>query len=342
MIKKLLILYFIFFVQLKLDATSTGASFLKIGVGARPIGLGSAFTAIANDVTAIHWNPAGLAQLRQNQFSAMHNEWIVDTSMDFIGFAVPIKSPYYSPFNKGGNYKGDYVIGGSILYLNHGELEGRDTNRQNTGTFGASDLAVTFSYSKFVGAAFMTPAGLINQTPTISYGINLKLIRQQIELEQATGVAMDIGLLIKVGSINRTPTVGATFMTPVIGLAIQNIGPQMKFISEGYNLPLTITCGVGYNIGGLTIAMDIKNQIYEGRTIVSVGTEYLPVSIISLRAGYLSQLFNNNRPDKSGRYNYDGLGMGLGLKILSVQTDYSFVPYGELGDTHHISFSSQF
>lgn len=40
-----------------------GANFLEVETGARPMGMGGAFTAVADDVTALHWNPAGLAGL---------------------------------------------------------------------------------------------------------------------------------------------------------------------------------------------------------------------------------------------------------------------------------------
>ncbi|MBI4062852.1 MAG: UPF0164 family protein, partial [Elusimicrobia bacterium] len=56
--------------------TNSGFSFLKIGVGARPIGLGSAYTAMANDATAIYWNPAGLGAIKKRELSAMHGEWL--------------------------------------------------------------------------------------------------------------------------------------------------------------------------------------------------------------------------------------------------------------------------
>ena len=38
-------------------------------VGARALGMGSAYTSLANDFTSIFWNPAGLAQVRQFEVS---------------------------------------------------------------------------------------------------------------------------------------------------------------------------------------------------------------------------------------------------------------------------------
>ena len=48
--------------------------FLAIGVGGRPLGMGGAFTAVANDVTAAYYNPAGLAALDYPQLSLMHDQ----------------------------------------------------------------------------------------------------------------------------------------------------------------------------------------------------------------------------------------------------------------------------
>jgi len=58
---------------------TAGAQFLKIGPGARVDGIGSAFCAIADDVTAVYWNPAGIGQLEGFNLSDTHTYWIADT-----------------------------------------------------------------------------------------------------------------------------------------------------------------------------------------------------------------------------------------------------------------------
>ena len=62
----------------------TGFAFLKLGVGARAMGLGSAYVALADDPTALHWNPAGLAAIPGTQVTVMHNEWIQDFRQEFV------------------------------------------------------------------------------------------------------------------------------------------------------------------------------------------------------------------------------------------------------------------
>lgn len=298
--------------SVSIATSNNGAQFLKIGVGSRAIGMGNAFTGIANDVTALHYNPAGLTQLNQREVSAMHNQWIVDTNMDFIGIGLPIISN--SGINNG-------VIGIGILNLSYGNMEGRDENRQQTGSFGANDMSLSVGYSK-------------RMTNITSYGVTVKLIQQNIESMSTTGIAFDIGMLHKTAINNMD-----------LGLSMQNIGTEMKFINEGYNLPLSITAGLGYRIGGITIGCDVKNYIYEGQTVIGLGTEYVPVTSFALRAGYILPLLKKTYKTGSklgDSIDTNGLGAGLGFKLFNIQTDYSFVPYGDLGNTHRISFSSKF
>jgi hypothetical protein len=61
------------------------AQFLKIGVGARAAALGDAFIAIADDASALYWNPAGLIQFKNHEIIFAHNSWLVDINHDFLG-----------------------------------------------------------------------------------------------------------------------------------------------------------------------------------------------------------------------------------------------------------------
>ncbi|MCB4792858.1 MAG: PorV/PorQ family protein, partial [Elusimicrobia bacterium] len=181
-------------------AGTTGAAFLKIGVGARAAGMGSAFTALSDDASGIYWNPAGIASISEKQVMFMHSNWIEDLKYDFAGFVKPVKTG---------------VLGLAASYLSQGDFQGRDENRQPTSSFSAYDMALLVSMAK--------------KTDYGSLGANCKIIREVIESENATGIAVDLGSKI------QYPDSKFSF-----GLVLQNLGPQMKFINDGYNLPLSL------------------------------------------------------------------------------------------------------
>jgi hypothetical protein len=74
------------------DAPKYSNEFLAIGVGARALGMGSAYTSVVNDVTSGYWNPAGLLGVKGDlQVGAMHSEYFAGIAKyDHIGLAKPI------------------------------------------------------------------------------------------------------------------------------------------------------------------------------------------------------------------------------------------------------------
>jgi long-subunit fatty acid transport protein len=286
---------------------ATGASFLDIGTSARAISLGGAYVSAANDITAINYNPAGLAHLKSNEIMGQHTQWIGGISHDFMAVAMPTHIG---------------TVGLSIIYLSQGRIEGRDENRNKTASFRAFDVAAKFSYSRPVN-------------DELKFGGNFKIIEQSIADETATGAGIDFGLLYSPSSIFSALPDGLTF-----GMSIQNLGSRMKFISESYNLPLTATVGVGYNLlNAATIALDVKRKINDKKTEISFGTEYTPITPLAVRVGYLKSVNGESAISIS---KIKGMSGGVGIKVLKFSTDYAFTPYGDLGNAHRISFSTKF
>ena len=279
----------------------------RVGTSARAIALGGAYVAAANDITAINYNPAGLAQLRSNEIMGQHTEWIGGISHDFLAAAMPTEMG---------------TVGVSVIYLSEGNIEGRDENRNKIASFSAYDVATTISYSRTVNREFKA-------------GGSVKLIDQKIADESAMGVAMDFGLLYEPNNLFSYLPSGLTF-----GMAVQNLGPQMKFISDGYNLPLTAAAGVGYSLTDFaTLAFDVKRKIYDRKTEVSFGTEFAPITPLALRVGYLKSMAGDSAISFS---KVRGVSGGVGVKVMNFSTDYAFTPYGDLGNAHRISFSTKF
>lgn len=294
---------------------ASGASFLKLGVGARALGLGSAYTAIAEDSTALHWNPAGLAFVQKAEVSATHAELFAGSRSDFLGYAQTVK--------RASSSESLLSFGVSALYLNQPDLDGRSESRSATGDFNAGDLAVTFAGAKNVGP--------------LSLGAGVKVLRSQIAGETASGLALDIG------TVWKRP--GSKLQ---LGAAVQNLGPQMKFAQDSYALPLTLSGGAGYHIArGLLVSADLKTRPYDSKTSLSFGTEFAPVSMLALRCGYLAEGAASKAPVSGGGFeknaaNLTGFGFGLGLKFSRAALDYAFTPSGELGNSQRLSLSVKF
>lgn len=282
---------------------ASGAAFLKISPGAKPIGMGGAYTAFMGDINSLYYNPAGIASIDGSQVGAMHTEWITDINYSNAGGAFS--------FREG-------VLGVSATLLGMGDIDGRGEDREKTEDFTASDFLLQFSYAKALVSGYQA-------------GGSFKYIRQKIADESASGIALDMGLQKSViSNLN-------------MGISLRNLGPNMRFISESYSLPLTFALGTSYRIGGVSIGFDTNYEIIDENIKVFFGTEYLPVQFLSIRGGYcVNALSSISGRDSEVFEVKDGLGGGVGLNILSYSIDYAIVPYVDFGNTHRISLIARF
>jgi long-subunit fatty acid transport protein len=60
---------------------TVGLKFLDIGVGGRALAMGEAYVAVANDASAIFWNPAGIAQLESGDIFLGYTDWPADINL---------------------------------------------------------------------------------------------------------------------------------------------------------------------------------------------------------------------------------------------------------------------
>ena len=288
---------------------TTGATFLKIEAGARPVAMGGAFVAVADDANTTYWNPAGLAQLEEREITAMHNEWLEDIRYEFLGYAQPIKSE--------GRAQG---FGVSVMCLYMSGLESRTNETiEPEGTFGAYDIAVAGAYAREVGKG-------------VSIGTNVKLIHQRIENETAWSGAIDLGLLYRLPG----PRGGLQ-----LGFAVQNIGPGIKFVKESDPLPLNIKAGIAKSLelrqikSKLILALDVNAPI-DNVPNGHFGAEFVYKKIenieLAARVGYKTNTISDLNA-------LSGLSAGVGFVWKRMGIDYVWVPYGDLGNTHRISLT---
>ncbi len=232
-------------------AGEAGFAFLKLGVGARPMGMGSAYVALANDPTAVYWNPAGLGGAEGSQVTVMHNEWIQDFRQEFAAVSRSI---------------GAGTLGFGISGFYTSELESRDDVGNLTGHFGFNDLAITGAFAhRFAGQA--------------TGGIAVKFIREMIDQENATAVAFDLGGRVALGHSGLS-----------LGAALQNLGGDATFRAVPFPLPRTIRAGAALTraipslSGKGVLSAEVRNARGDD-TRVNVGGEFEYKERIALRAG---------------------------------------------------------
>jgi hypothetical protein len=287
------------------NAGTRSAQFLKMGFGGRPVSMGGAFVGLADDINAVYWNPAGLAQIHRPQLCFMHLVWFCDISYEYFAYA----KPYAKPSEKLG------VFGLSIGYLHMGKIEGRDEEGNQTSPYTASDIVITFSHGSKI-------------TKNLFLGGNIKHLIEKIERESANAFAFDVGFLYKTPLKNLS-----------LGGTLQNFGQPIKFVAESCKLPTTAKLGACYSYIFMGSPMNFAMDIYfpsDGKTSLHLGTEGIYKNTLSGRIGY-----ENN----SDLVNSSSLSFGLGLMLTKNQTyalDYAFVPQGVLGNTHTFSFGVKF
>jgi len=262
-----------------LGSGTTGSQFLKLGVGSRPAGMGEAFVAVADDLNALYWNPAGLGNVEGRQASLIHTEWFQCIRYEYIGYCQPLA---------GG------VIGAGATFLWIDGIERRTTDTpEPEGYVPARDLSVSVAYGK----------GLSER---LNAGLSLKGIYRQLDNSTAGGAAIDIGLLYK-------PSPGAF----TLGLAIQNIGAQGAFINEPDPLPLNLKAGIANKSidGNFTFAADLNYGLVDNVWSAGAGIEWWIDPAFSIRSGYR---FNSSSTSSLGFLSGLSCGAGFKLNILNI------------------------
>ncbi|HBU69307.1 MAG TPA: hypothetical protein DEE98_02875 [Elusimicrobia bacterium] len=276
-----------------------GFEFLRIGLGARPLGMGEAFVGVADDIDSITWNPAGLVQINEAQQTFMHTLWLDGISIDYIAYAERL-----GPRS---------ALGAGIEYLTSGDIDRRNKYGNLVGTYYAYDLMGAVSYAHKIGK-------------NISLGTTLKYVSEKIEMESATGIAVDFGGLYK-------------FSKMQIGLSVQNLGQEVRFRTSPFPMPLVLKAGISYKpISTLVLAVDVDSPIIEPISY-RVGCEYQAFRVkntrLFLRGGFKTNVI-------SYLDSLAGLSLGTGLRCNEWQVDYALVPYGQFGETHRISLTRKF
>jgi len=285
------------------DYAGDAGVYLRMGLGARPFGMGGAFTALANDETAAYWNPAGLIQLEKQGIGSMYSILSLDRKYNFLNYASPIDSE--SAF--------------SLSWINFGVsgIEERDKDRNYLGKFTNSENTLLLSYARLIR--------------NMSIGGNIKLIHQKMDpssgKNSGKGWGIDLGLLKPIN--NKL----------YLGLIIQDIGSYIEW-DTGWEdkLPLDIRAGLGLRLlnDRLNICLDTEKIEERNNLKAHIGIEYWIRDTIGIRAG-----LNSKDPTAGLSLRLPISGTNLGIDY-SFSPD-TFTAFDEVSEyNHRISLSLRF
>ena len=264
---------------------STGLPFLRLSSGARSAAMAEAATALPG-AEAISYNPAALRISGQRSFGFAHGEWIQDIRHEYLAvlFAAP-----------------PHTVGIAAQVSRSRNLEFR------TGPT-AEPLGEFSVYEGTFNLAYARP-----WTPKLRLGANLKLIRQAIYIQTATGAAVDLGLLYE-----PRPHL-------YVGLALRNLGRMNELDQTATSLPRAGRLGVAYaGFDRMLLSLEAQREAGHSATL-HAGGEFALHRNLNLRGGYQSA-------------DTRSLALGLGLQAGSWSVDYAFIPFeSDLGAAHRLS-----
>ncbi len=294
--------------------------------------MGNAFVGTADDISALYWNPAGLARMGNSEATFMHANWFVDTRFDFasVGFKLG-------------------TIGALALHITSLAVtqEPVRTVLQPEGTgefFEGSSIALGIGYG-------------FDITDRVSIGFGAKYLNESIWHSSASGFAFDIGTMF-VTSLNGMR----------IGMSISNFGTKMqmtgkdaallvdpdptkagnndkipaKYDTDEWDLPLIFRVGVAMEVlqteeHRVTIGVD-ANHPNNNTEYVNAGGEYGYNDVFFVRAGYANAFVKDGEASLT-------LGGGIKYNIagtIHAKFDYAYSQFGNLGNVSRIEVSLTF
>ncbi|MBU1096120.1 MAG: DUF3308 domain-containing protein [Ignavibacteriae bacterium HGW-Ignavibacteriae-2] len=301
----------------------SGMKFLNVSTNAHNAGMADAITSLHGGSSAMLYNPAAMSEIpTMVDFEFNQTQWIAD--INYLSATAA-----FQPFGPVGG-----VFGISLVSVDYGDFKEtvRSTNDKgflDVGTYSPTAVSIGLGYARSLSQKF-------------SIGGNLKYVRQSLIGNGKTGIisggyseekfetdvfAFDFGLIYRTG-----------FESLNLGMSIRNFSEELKYIEEGFQLPLIFQIGMSMDLvdiieldktkHSLLLSVDASHprdypeQIY-------IGSEYTFINSFSLRAGY-------NFPRDDGGF-AAGIGIKQNLAGVGIGIDYAYAPYSIFSDVHRFS-----
>lgn len=302
---------------------AAGAQFMKIPIGTRATGMANTHGAVANDLTAVFWNPAGIADIKYMSANVTYTSWLASFSHNFGAMALPISE--------------NYTLAAHIVSFTSGDIPITTINNdKGTGSsYRVSDVNLGLTFSGYL-------------TDQFSFGFTMKYISNQFSEVSASGVAFDVGTMydteiqgIKLGfsihnlgteqtysgqDLNTTKRLNNAFYASPLDAA---------YLASSFALPLTFRAGISSEIiKDKTMSLIVAADFITFSDVAeqfSIGAEWGYKDIIFIRGGYL---FGQDQ---------FGLSGGAGIKYLAGgfagELGYSISPTFDLGLVNRIGIN---
>jgi len=291
--------------------------FLSLGAGSRLTAMGGAGTAVANDVTAAYWNPAGLVEAKGMQFELMHSkQFITSIQQNYLAASAQLKN--------------NSTLAVSLLYLTvNGIKDSRHAfNIQDNKVdyslvteFNVGDYALLVSYAK-------------PYNKRLNYGLTVKMLYRDYHSESALGLGFDAGTQYRYGR------------NLYFGLLLRDLTGTMIAWSTGKKEFITpsLRLGTAYRLKFDVVPMTLEpaldlNILFENRKFAS---QFHWAGLSADALAGLEVAYKNLLAVRLGMDDLQRFTTGIGLQIPKLRIDYSFTAYeNELGNIHRISFHLQ-
>ncbi len=293
------------------------AQFLEIGVGARAVSLGEAYTALTEGAGAVFWNPAGLVDGGKLDLYTSYNQWPADLALNGLSLAYNLGS------------RGTLALHTVFVMSDDMEIT---TVAQPGGTgesFSITNRSIGLTYARFM-------------TDRVSIGVTGKLVEEHYLDYGYSTWALDLG------SLYRTDFRGLK-----LGMSILHFAPDVRFSGEfiDYSDPKSVDVDSTVTFETYSLPINFRvgtsmNAIQKGPHVVTLAADMVhPNNNIEQYNLGMEYSFNNSFYLRGGyRITADegGGSLGAGLKLSlggapGIFVNYAFSDLGVLTSSHQFT-----
>lgn len=302
---------------------ASGAQFMKIGIGPRASGMAGAYGAVADDLTSVFWNPAGLANIHSIQATFNYTSWFASFNHNFGAVSLPLGD--------------NFTVALHMISFGSDRIEITTMDQPNgTSTYyTVQDVAVGLSIAGYL-------------TDQFSFGFTAKYISNSFASLNANGLAFDFGTMYETGIQGIR-----------LGFSIHNLGTEqvysgedlkaskklwdamnaapldVEYLTTPFSIPLIFRAGIAADI----IEVDDHKVVASFDFVTlsdtpeqfALGAEYTWKEILSFRGGYV---MGHDQFSLAG-----GVGINYFTGSFMGKVDYSVSPTSDIGLVHRIGIS---